>query len=284
MEIEEKDVISYISFVLNRYNKEHKLLDKIGCEELIKSLILYNELSDYIKEVKYVSSNTSRANMSYSYFEKKINITEDFMKGIQRSSKKMLDMFKIHDEIVAINLDILHALLHEVMHAKQYKLLDNSNDSIITSLLYKSLSAAVYENADNKEEALKYTKAALDIKMYQLLPSELNAEIEALKQTKEIINHLYLDQKYKYLNMYDLSIKLLQLHSYELRTFSVKSPVEKFARLRSKYLKDKIELNKKEIFKRDIHERLSYGLPIKKSEYIALDNEIQSDIKAYVNM
>ena len=126
MEIEEKDVISYISFVLNRYNKEHKLLDRMGCEELIKSLILYNELSDYIKDIKYVNSNTTKANMSYSYFEKRINITEDFMKGIQRSSKKMLDMFldcKVL-KTVKVNKDSLYKIKEKLKN--KVKLIENN--------------------------------------------------------------------------------------------------------------------------------------------------------------
>ena len=72
MEVQENDVISYISFVLNRYNKAHQLLDNIGCEELLKSLIIYNELQDYIKDVKYVDPKDYKVNMSYSYFTKTI--------------------------------------------------------------------------------------------------------------------------------------------------------------------------------------------------------------------
>ena len=265
MEVKESDVISYISFVLNRYNKEHKLLDQIGCDELIKSLIIYNELSDYIKDVKYIDSNDTNANMSYSYFT------------------KLLDMFNIHDEIVSTNLDILHALLHEVMHAKQYKLLDNSNDEFIKTILIKSLSAASYEESEDKEKALEFAKASTDMKIYALMPSELNAEIEAFKQTKEIVNHLYLDGKYKYLNMFDLNIKLLEIRSYEKRLFKIVSPVEKFIKLRNKYLKDKIEIDRKTIMKYDLDTRLSYGLPLTKWEYSTLTNNIQEDIKSYVN-
>lgn len=283
MEVKESDVISYISFVLNRYNKEHKLLDQIGCDELIKSLIIYNELSDYIKDVKYIDSNDTNANMSYSYFTRTIKITPSFIKGVKKSSKKLLDMFNIHDEIVSTNLDILHALLHEVMHAKQYKLLDNSNDEFIKTILIKSLSAASYEESEDKEKALEFAKASTDMKIYALMPSELNAEIEAFKQTKEIVNHLYLDGKYKYLNMFDLNIKLLEIRSYEKRLFKIVSPVEKFIKLRNKYLKDKIEIDRKTIMKYDLDTRLSYGLPLTKWEYSTLTNNIQEDIKSYVN-
>ena len=283
MEVKESDVISYISFVLNRYNKEHKLLDQIGCDELIKSLIIYNELSDYIKDVRYVDSQNVHANMSYSYFSKTINITPSFIKGIKRSSKKMLDMFNIHDEIISTNLDILHALLHEVMHAKQYKLLDNSDDEFIKTILIKSLTAASYEESENKEQAIAFAKASTDLKIYALMPAELNAEIEAYKQTKEIINHLYIDGKYKYINMYDLSIKLLELHSYEKKFFRVVSPVEKFIKLRNKYIKDEIKIDSDCKNKYDLDLRLSYGLPITKWEYSTLSNNIQNDIKTYVN-
>jgi hypothetical protein len=284
MEVKESDVISYISFVLNRYNKEHKLLDQVGCEELVKSLILYNDLSNYIHDVKIVPSNNVFANMSYSYFNKTINITPDFIKGIKRQSKKTLDFFKIHDEIVSTNIDILHALLHEVMHAKQYKILDTSDDELLKTILLKSLAAATYEESEDKDKALEFAKVSTNTNIYQLMPSELNAEIEAYKQTKEIINHLYLDHKYKYYNMYDLSIKLLEIHTYEKGFFGIKSPVEKFIKLRNKYLKDEILLSKKDIFKYDLKTRLSYGLPITKREYADLQSEITSDMKAYVNM
>ena len=131
MEVQENDVISYISFVLNRYNKDHQLLDRVGCDELVKSLIIYNKLEDYIKDIKYVDSSEYRVNMSYSYFDKTINITNDFIKGVKRSSLRLIQLLNIHDEIVSTNLDIVHALIHEVMHAKQYKLIDTTDDELL---------------------------------------------------------------------------------------------------------------------------------------------------------
>ncbi|MCR4581487.1 MAG: hypothetical protein K5666_03140, partial [Bacilli bacterium] len=215
MDIKESDVISYISFVLNRYNKENKLLDPIGCDELLKSLIIYNELSDYIKEVKYVDSKDYRVNMSYSYFDKRINITNDFIKGVKATPTNLLDIFHVHDEIIIRNLDIVHALIHEVMHAKQYKLIDNTDDEFLKNVLRKSLTAASYEDEENKEAALKYAKAAMSTNLYAVLPAELNAEVLAIKQTIEIINHLYINGKYKYINMYEFNMKLVQIRSYE---------------------------------------------------------------------
>ncbi|MCR5223987.1 MAG: hypothetical protein K6C11_02455, partial [Bacilli bacterium] len=85
--VKKEDVISYITFVLNRYNRSKTVLDKRGCDELIHSLILYNDLSSYIKEVKYNTLSDEHANMSYSYLDKTINIAPDFINGIKKSSK-----------------------------------------------------------------------------------------------------------------------------------------------------------------------------------------------------
>ena len=221
--------------------------------------------------------------MSYSYFTKTIHITNDFIKGVKKSSIKLLQMFKIHDEVVSTNLDIVHALIHEVMHAKQYKLIDNTDDELIKVVLTKSLTAASYENAENKEAALNFAKAAMETKLYALLPSELNAEINALKQTITIIEHLNVNEKYKYLNMYDLSIKLSQAHSYEKKFLGVKSPFDKFIKLRKKYLKEPINYSKSDIKKYDLDTRLSYGFPITIFEYNQLNNEIKDILKMYIN-
>ena len=271
MNIEEKDVISYISFVLNRYIKEKKVLDKVGCDELVKSLILYNELSNYITNINYI--NTTDYNMSYSYFDKTININMNYINNITTYNKELLDILKIHDEIIIKNLDILHALLHEIMHARQYKIIDTIDDNLIKDILIKSLSSSKDNQNDN------YIEATKDISLYSLMPSELNAEIEALKQTSIIINKLNINEKYKYNSFYELSIKLLQIRSYDNKLFKVISPIEKFIKRRNKYIKEKIIINKKDIYKYSLDERLSYGLPIKRNEYVKLDNEINNTLK-----
>ena len=275
MNINTNDVISYITIVLNRYNKDNKLLDKVGCDELLKSLILYNELSDYIVNIKYV--NTVDYNMSYSYFDKTININNNFINSIDKSDKKLLDILNIHDEIIITNLDILHALLHEIMHAKQYKLIDNSSDEFVKNILRKSLAAQSYK--DNKEEALKYAEATKEYKLYSIMPSEINAEVNAIKQTRLIIDRLNIPNKYKYLKLYDITLNLFQIRSYIKKTFRVISPMEIFIKIRHKYIKEDITLNKKDVYKYNLEDRLSYGLPIKKYEYVNLDNEINNSLK-----
>jgi len=275
MNINTNDVISYISIVLNRYNKDNKLLDKLGCDELLKSLILYNDLSDYIVNIKYV--NTVDYNMSYSYFDKTININNNFINSIDKSDKKLLDILNIHDEIIITNLDILHALLHEIMHAKQYKLIDTSDDEFIKNILRKSLAAQSYK--DNKDEALKYAEATKEYKLYSIMPSEINAEVNAIKQTRLIIDRLNIPNKYKYLKLYDITLNLFQIRSYIKKTFRVISPMELFIKIRHKYIKEDIILNKKDVYKYTLEDRLSYGLPIKKYEYVNLDNEINNSLK-----
>ena len=182
MNVEEKDVKSYISFVLNRYHKEKKLLDKFGIDEIIKSLIILNELEDYITTVTYLPSSNVHANMSYSFMERSINVSPDFMKGLKRSSKQLLDLFNIHDEIASTNLDIVHSIIHEVMHAKQYKFLDEANNKLIREILLKSLTAATYITSSNKDDALKYAQATKDADFYSLMPSEINAEINEARK------------------------------------------------------------------------------------------------------
>ena len=281
--VKKEDVISYITFVLNRYNRSKTILDKRGCDELIHSLILYNDLSSYIKEVKYNTLSDEHANMSYSYLDKTINISPSFIDGIKKSSKDMLKSFKITNEIVSTNLDILHALLHEIMHAKQYKIIDTTNDDVIKTILTKSLVASSYVHADNKDDALMFAMKAKNKKVYSSMPSEINAELSALKQTKEIIEHLNITDKYKYINYYDISFKLLSLKSYKYRLFKVISPFDTFIKLRNKYIKEDINISRRVLFKYDLDTRILYGLPIRKYEYNHLDNEINVILKDMLN-
>ena len=274
----DNNLISYISYILNRYNNELKTLDKIGIDEVIKALITINGLDDYIKHVNYVELKNDNANMAYSYFNKSINVSPNFIKGVNRSSKKMLDFFKIPDDTITLNFDIVHSILHEIMHARQYKLLDETDNQTIKEVLTKSLTGATYSEADNKKRALKFANKTNDLKIYQLMPSELNAEIEAMKQIRNIIESIKIDNKYKYINMYDLRIKLLEMNSYSKHFVFISSPVEKFIKYRRRYMRDDIELNRKEIYKLDLDTRLSYGLPIKLFEYNNMENEIKNNI------
>jgi hypothetical protein len=281
--VKESDVISYISFVLNRYNKDKTILDKRGCDELIHSLILYNELSDYIKEVKYTSLSNHHANMSYSYLDKTIYISPDFIDGINKSSKDLLKTFKIHDEVISTNLDILHALLHEVMHAQQYKVIDTTKDETIKTILIKSLVGATYVDTYDKNKAIEFADATDNLKLYSSMPSEINAELNAIKQTMDIINRLNIKEKYKYINYYDISYKLLSLKSYKYRLFKVISPFDTFIKMRSKYIKEDINISRRILYKYDLDTRILYGLPIKKYEYNRLDRKIDNTLKEMLN-
>ena len=217
--------------------------------------------------------------MSYSSFHKCINVTLDFIKGVTRSSKELLDLYKLHDDIVITNIDIIHAIIHEVMHAKQYKFLDESSDVLLKDLLIKSLPYATYDKEDNKEAAMEFAKATQDMSLYELMPSELNAEINALRQTIQIIDHMSINSKYKYIELYQLNIDLLSIHSYQKKTFRVLSPVERFIKIRKKYIKDTEKIVLKDNNKYDLDTRLSYGLPISIIEYNRLDNKISNTIK-----
>ena len=272
------NLISYISYILNRYNNDFKLLDKMGIDEIIKALISIYKLDDYIKSVNYKELSNENANMAYSYFNKSINVSPDFINGVKRSDKKMLSFFKIDDDTITRNFDIVHAILHEIMHAKQYKLLDETDNKVIKEVLMKSLTGATYSESSNKKRALKFAKKTNKIQIYQLMPSELNAEIEAMKQIRNIIESIKIDDKYKYINMYDLRIKLLEMNSYTKKFIFVSSPVEKFIKYRRIYMWDTIEIDRKEIYKLDLDTRLSYGLPIKLFEYNNMVNEIKNNI------
>ena len=272
------NLISYISYILNSYNKDLKTLDKMGIDEVIKALITINHLENYIKTVNYVDLSNQNANMSYSYFNKSINVSPNFIKGVNRSSKKMLDFFKIKDDTITLNFDIVHSILHEIMHAKQYKLLDETDNRIIKEVLTKSLTGATYNESSNKKRAIKFAKKTNKMEIYQLMPSELNAEIEAMKQIRNIIESIKIEDKYKYINMYDLRIKLLEMNSYTKKFIFVSSPVEKYIKYIRIYMWDTIELDRKEVYKLDLDTRLSYGLPIKLFEYNNMENEIKNNI------
>ena len=278
------NVISYISYILNRYNKDRKLLDKMGIDEVIKALISINGLEDYIKKINYIPLKNEKANMAYSYFNKSINISPDFISGIKRTPIEVLSYYKIESDTVTINLDIVHAILHEVNHANQYKFIDNTDNKLLKDILLKSLAGATYKEAGNKDNAIKFAEKTNELKIYQLMPSELNAEIEALKQTRNIIDSLNVDKKYRYINMYDIQIKLLEMNSYKKNWIFITSPVEQYVKYRRKYMKDNIELNREEIFKLDLDIRLSYGLPITLFEYNNMKNEIKSDAKYFINL
>jgi hypothetical protein len=279
MEVKNTDVISYISFVVNRYNKERKNIDKIGCKEIIKSLIIYNELEDYIKDITF--KDTNDYSMAYSYFDKSIIVNYNFINKKERNFQVYYKIFGLHDDHYISNIDIIYTLIHEVMHAKQYKFLDTSNDAFLKEILRKSLTA-VNVTKDNREEMLRYDEASKKASIYLYDPAEINADAEAIKQTILIIKKMDLPNKQKYISMYETMLKTNAIVNYKKHLFGVTSPIEVFFKRRSKYIKDDYKLNKKEIYKYSFDERLSYGLCITKWEYVNLDKEIKSIVYSMI--
>ncbi len=287
----------FIASKIFMYHKLNKILDYNAINEIIISLIKAYKLENYIKEVKCEEIENKDASMAYNYFEKCIYVSPNFIKSIYRSSEQMLNLFRIQDKLMATNLDILHSILHEVNHAKQYKHIKEVGNDLKSTLFTKSLSSyslhLSYEIEDNlgiprgetkiSKELTEFAKVSQNnMNIYKTLPSEIDAEMEATKQVKWVCEKMSSGETYKYIDFYQMTINLMIVSSYKQKLFSIDYPVKNFIKYRNKYvvddnlnLKDEI-INSKNM---SFDERVNLGLPITKKELQTINNNIKDKLE-----
>ena len=192
------------------YSKlDHHILSLNEIEAYVFNLINRLEIEEYISDVVFDDELDHLGSYSFEDEAIKLNVS-----GIIQEAKKLFVDFKINkDQILFVNLNILEAVLHEVMHGIQNC---NLNE---TDFAYNILYA--------KELAYKDTiRDDLYDKYYYLFSYERDAIITSIENLLHIIRDRYPDKEkifeYFLSNLYSFLVL-----GYTINVCKIKSPAEK---------------------------------------------------------
>ena len=190
-------------------NLDHHILSLNEIELYVFNLINRLEIEEYIYDVSFDDKLKTLGSYSFKSEIIKLNVPD-----IIHEAKKISNKFNIiEDEILFINLNILEAVLHEVMHGIQNCNL-NETDFAYNILYLKELQ---YTDIISDELYHKY---------YYLFSYERDSIITSIENILHIIKDKYpnKDRIFEYFlsNLYSYLIL-----GYTMNLFKIKSPAEK---------------------------------------------------------
>lgn len=272
------------------YSIKNKLVDNAFIADIIAIAIRYKHLYTHIKSFTiepHYQSETQLPNntiAAYNSFLKEIIIyTEGIEHYIQESTKYQTNFNKV-EQLFYINILITKALLHEIEHANQHKILETEQtmEAKILTLSCGYFNETILQTLINQGLSEEFIKHYTDIKYqqyndnYLIAPNERLAEIKAYQ---EILNILHFIRK----NTPHL-IELIQrkqlenmFRGYKKTPTIIKAPtITYFQKLNirfgtipslSWYIEDQNQALNIATSQHQLNERLLYGLPITVDEF-----------------
>ena len=178
-------------------------------EKYVFDLINYLEIEDYILDVEFVNAMDSYGSYSFENLTIKLDVPR-----IVQDAKMIYKINHINEnEILFINLNILQAVLHEVVHGIQNCNL-NEFDYAYNILYAKELA---YKDKMSEELYSKY---------YYLFSYERDAIITSLENVLHIIKNYQKDSERTFTYFLSDLYKFMIL-GYTVNMFGIKSPAEK---------------------------------------------------------
>lgn len=251
--------------IYNR-SKKNQLLCAQDLAKIVEYYTVSQQLNEYVLNL-YINNIDSNTLATYSLDDRDITIN---LKLLQKCTK---DRCKKHHtglkEFYVYfykNLFILHALLHELEHANQLKIAYND---ISTEGLLIRLSLLI-----NKEY---YDK------LYPISPEERLADVKSFEKITALINGNKKD--------FETIIKLLEIEKqdclltgYSCDGKTVNAPTTNYFTLGKR--KDLLEAFDFEKIKQshNVYERMKYGFPVSKEEFINSDLRTQEVNKSLIKI
>lgn len=246
---------------------ESKILSEQYLAEFIEDYAIKNKLTNSLKGVGFVDPTDKETkeilDAPLGYSNKWIIIDRE------RMIYDLLNFYNIKDyingeQLTKINLAMVRMLYHEIVHAKQYDIIDGYRD-------------ANYEIADLLDNSFYYAHTYRDLynKYHDLFLTEFNANMESafmadlfydriIKKAMNV-NNPYLDQS---------------ISMYLSQGYYIDSPLDKFNKL------TKQKLNPAEGL--ETYDKIIYGMPINTTEYekvkkLMVAKSQNKNIKEYLN-
>ena len=190
-------------------NLNHHILSLNEIELYIFNLINRLEIEEYVSDVIFIDSKNDLGSYSFEDESIKLNIPK-----IIEQAKMLYWQYNIQeDEILFINLNILEAVLHEVMHGIQNCNLNESDFAY--NILYAKELQYTYNLSDELYE-----------KYYYLFSYERDALITSIENILHILKDKYKNNpktfEYFMSNLYSFLIL-----GYTINIFNIKSPAER---------------------------------------------------------
>ncbi len=175
-----------------RYFNFGKTVDDDYYRELLRIVVKGESLESYIKEIKF---DEEVPGGFYTYSERQISID---IRSSSIFANREARLFRFFDEEkrLAKLLICAHLLLHEVEHAKQFKLLDSSTDSVeyeilkASNLEHELVSREDYSEDNELLESMLGMWQSRYYKYYTFCPEERMADIGSYKRCYELSKNM----------------------------------------------------------------------------------------------
>lgn len=186
--------------LLYDYSVKGRVVDASLIEEVIDLSVKEKRLKDYVANIQFTSEKVETNNglvlASYSRSNKRITLCWPVAMELNLLLKKYHRLFNSFEQSLCYNVFIIKAILHELEHVYQIKILNEaSNNSKYAQIMretYNLSSLEISSEDESKVFDLIYQTH------YRIIPSERLAEInsgfemlEVLKQIQAIIPNLY---------------------------------------------------------------------------------------------
>ena len=280
------------------YSRNGKVADKDFILKVVNLVVSYREINDYVKSIGYEQYNKLDYSsiLGYNYSEKKIIIYEKKLDEYLNSTKSTDAFIPYNEKLFYKNVEIVEALLHELEHANQSKIMekDNTVESSILKLIgvgkSRELFAVQLKKIGLSNEFINdilSNKIKNYYKYYEFAPHERLAEINAHQKMSEILSPIknFVPNIYNIENILVLKNKL---KGYTYNNIFISPTIF--------YLKNQGEGNSLEIFnwydkdekkclelsKRfyNFEKRINLGLPVEINEYNKLNNNYKKLVKS----
>lgn len=186
--------------LLYDYSIKGRVVDAFLIEEVIELAVKEKRLQDYVTNVEFnikkVESSNGLVLASYSRINKRITLSWPVADELNLLLKKYNRLFNSFEQSLCYNVFIIKAILHELEHAYQIKILNEaSNNSKYAQMMRETynLSSLDISSMDDSKvfDSIYQTH-------YRIIPNERLAEInsgfeilEVLKQIQALIPNLY---------------------------------------------------------------------------------------------
>ena len=273
--------------IVYEYSIEEKIADKVFIERVLDLCINAFNVNEYILDRKIEEYNGNKyIQTGYNINEKTVyfnleSIKNDGLNQVLKSKEKgiksntFLDYFKI-------NSNFLNAIIHEIMHAYQYKkCLRNDNDletEILKISLERNLEAIKKEKITMQKNwyYMQLDKQYNTVEPYrEACPSERMADIKAFEFERDISKLVVPSKKLNIVEYNELKLLNIKMNGYQ------ECAPTTFVTLINEILKDNVGLPYKtidmfeieEMYRKlsqehnlSLDERIWLGLPITEEE------------------
>lgn len=148
-------------------NGEILSLDEVALMSEI--IVKERELEEYVKDFYFTNSKWFKSLAAYDPVTRYILFSPSNVVSDLRYFNENIVNFNYYDRILYINITLLHIVLHEIEHASQKKMMENSKDFESLMLKFASLVKPEYQYdlyAQSISERLAETKTYDEIKKY----------------------------------------------------------------------------------------------------------------------